>query len=82
MVRVGDQPGRDLHCQNRRRRLGYGVFLGVAAVAALGIAVFLTRGKTAARAANMVAGESVPRVEVIVRPAKGACAARPFSPGR
>jgi HlyD family secretion protein len=62
-----------------RRRLSYGIFLLSAAVAALAAAVFLTRGKTAARAAN-VPGVSVTRVE-IVRPAKGGMRRTTVQPG-
>jgi HlyD family secretion protein len=63
----------------RRRRLGYGLFLVCAAVAALGTAVFLTRGKTAARAANVFV-DSVPRVE-IVHPSKGGMRRTTVQPG-
>jgi HlyD family secretion protein len=62
-----------------RKRLGYGMFIGCVAVGALGITVFLTRGKTSARAAMMVA-ESVPRVEVI-RPALGGMRRTTVQPG-
>ena len=62
-----------------RRRLSFGVFLVCAAVAALGAAVFLTRGKTAARAAN-VAVESVPRVEIVL-PAEGGMRRTTVQPG-
>ncbi len=50
-----------------------------AAVAALGVAVFLTRGRTAARAAN-VAAESIPRVE-LVRPSAGGMRRTTVQPG-
>ncbi len=62
-----------------RRRLSYGIFLICAAIAALGVAVFVTRGKTAARAAN-VAVESIPRVDV-VRPTEGGMRRTSVQPG-
>ena len=62
-----------------RRRLGYGAFLVFSASAALGAAVFLTRGKTAARAASMAA-DAVPRVETI-QPFKGGMRRSTVQPG-
>jgi HlyD family secretion protein len=62
-----------------RRRLGYGVFLVCVACAALGAAVFLTRGKAAARAANVVV-DSVPRVEII-KPSTGGMRRTTVQPG-
>ena len=62
-----------------RRRLSYGVFLVCAAGAALGAAVFLTRGRAAARAASVVV-ESLPRVETI-RPARGGMRRTTVQPG-
>jgi HlyD family secretion protein len=59
--------------------VSYGISVVCAAVAALGAAVFLTRGRTAARAANIVA-ESLPRVEII-RPSKGGMRRTTVQPG-
>ena len=59
--------------------MGYGVFLLCAAGAGFGGGVFLMRGKTAARAANVVA-ESVPRVETI-QPSKGGMRRTTVQPG-
>jgi HlyD family secretion protein len=55
------------------------MFIGCAAVGALGIAVFLIRGKTSARAAIMVV-ETLPRVEV-TRPALGGMRRTTVQPG-
>ncbi len=63
----------------RRRRVGYGIFLICAAVAALGVAVFLTRGRTAARAAIVIA-DSIPRVD-IVHPSEGGMRRTAVQPG-
>jgi HlyD family secretion protein len=62
-----------------RRRLSYGIFLVCATIAALGAAVFLTRGKGAARAAN-IAVESMARVE-IVKPTMGGMRRTTVQPG-